>query len=221
MDYTEMEAMLEEMMQDPMYQTVFWIAMAVTLAVMLAIYVVTYILQGIGLRRLSMTAGLRHPAFAFVPILRWVQLGKMAELRLPQDRARRKPFVYSVHLPILMVLNSLLNVVCSVYLSVYLFITPDAVPSDRLARLMNGVTTAYNVINLIAVVMLLMALHRVFTAIGISSPMVLTILCGLISFCLPIFLFVYRNNAVVSRPMAGTGDGNNNDNDSGFYYDNK
>lgn len=220
MDYTEMEAMLEELMQDPMYQTVFWVVASVMLVVMLAVYAVTYILQGIGLHRLSTTAGLTHPAFAFVPILRWAQLGKLAELRLPQDRPRRKPFAYSVHLPILMVLNSLLNVVCSAYLSVYMFITPDAVPSDRLVRLMNGVSTAYNVINLIAVVVLLMALSRVFRAIGVSSPMLITILCGAINFCLPIFLFVYRNNAVMPQPMTGTGDDDHGD-DSGFYYDNK
>jgi len=89
MDYTEMEAMLEELMQDPMYQTVFWITMAITLAIMLAGYVVMYVLQGLGLRRLGMSAGLKHPAYAFVPVMRWVQRGKLAELRLPQDRSIR------------------------------------------------------------------------------------------------------------------------------------
>jgi len=220
MDYTEMEAMLEELMQDPMYQTVFWITMAITLAIMLAGYVVMYVLQGLGLRRLGMSAGLKHPAYAFVPVMRWVQLGKLAELRLPQDRSMRKPFAYSVHLPVLLTLNTLLNVVYSVYMSVYMVILPDAVPSDQLSRLMNGVSVAYSVIDVIALIILLMALHRVFVAIGTSSPVMLTILCALISLCLPIFLFVYRNNAVIAQPMSDTGDHDHHD-DDGFYYDHK
>ena len=221
MDYTQMEEMFEQMMQDPLYQSVFWITMAITMAVMLAIWAVMYILQAIGLRRLSITAGLSHPAFAFVPVLRWVQLGKLAERRLPRDRAGRKVFAYSVHLPIVMVLNTLLNIAYSVYMSVYMFITPDAVPSDRLAGLMSGVSTAYSIINMIAVVMLLLALFRVFNAVGASSPMLFTILCGVISFCMPIMLFVFRNNAVVPLPMSDTGHGDSNDSngDGGFYYD--
>lgn len=219
MDYSEMEAMLAELMQDPLYQTIFWATFVGTMVVMLAIYVVMYILQGIGLRRLSETAGLSHPCYAFVPVVRWMQLGRLAERRLPHDRPARKTFAYSVHLPILMVLTTLLNAVSSVYLTVYMFILPDTVPPDQLARLMNGVSMAYSVIDLIAIVVLLLALYRIFTAIRTSSPMLFTVLCGLITVCLPILLFAYRKNDIMPEPGDAPRDGDGGDN--GFYYDNK
>ena len=77
--YSEMEKMMEEMMQDPLYQKVFWISFIAASVVALFIGLVMYILGAVGLRRLSATAGFAHPVLAFIPILRWRMLGKLAE----------------------------------------------------------------------------------------------------------------------------------------------
>lgn len=220
MDYTEMEEMMQEMLQDPMYQKVFMITFVVVCCVMLVAWVVFYLLQAIGVRKLSATAGLAHPGLAFVPILRWMMLGRLAELRLPQERGSRKVLAYSTHLPVLMTLSFILNAAYSVYYAVYMFILPDAVPANNLMNVMNGVSIAYSVINLIATVLLLMALYRIFLLIGTSSPMLLTILCALVDPCTSILLFAFRKNEVAPQPISGGGsDGGDNGDDSGFYYD--
>ena len=218
MDYAEMEKMMEEMMQDPLYQKVFWITMAIVSAVLAVIWIVTYILGAIGVRRLSTTAGLSHPGLAFVPILRWMMLGKLAELHLPREKASRKVFAYSVHLPIVMTLSVLLEAVYSGFVLYYDYMNPDLTPPDQLLGLINGVSIAYSVINMIAMVVLLLALNRVFILIGCTSPMLMTLLCALISYCLPILMFAYRKNKVVSQPDSGQ---DTDDHDSGFYYDNQ
>ncbi len=220
MNYTEMEAMMEEMMQDPMYQKVFLISMIISFSIVLILELVMYILGAIGVRRLSATAGLAHPALAFVPILRWMMLGRLAELHLPREKRSRKIFAYSVHLPIVMVLSTVLNVVYSGYYAYYMLIVPDQVPTEQMEALMNGVSMAFSVINMIATVMLLLALYRIFILLGNNSPMLLTLLCALISFCLPIFMFVYRKNAIAPQSDSDDSNQDNND-DSGFYYDNQ
>ena len=215
MDYKEMEKMMEELMQDPMYQQAFWIAFAIVGAIMAVIGIVTYILGAVGVRRLSKTAGFAHPALAFVPILRWMMLGKLAELRLPGEKSGRKVFGYSVHLPILLTLSTLLELVYSGFTLYYSFIEPDAVLPDQVLGLVNGVSMAYSVINMIAVVVLLLAIHRVFALVGCRSSMGMTLLCALISYLLPILLFAFRKNKIARQPIPGQ---NPDDSDQGFYY---
>ena len=221
MDYTEMETMIEEMVQDPMYQKIFLISMIVSFAIVLILELVMYILGAIGVRRLSATAGQAHPALAFVPILRWMMLGRLAELHLPREKKSRKVFAYSVHLPIVMTLSTVLNAIYSGYYAYYMLIVPDQVPPEQMEALMNGVSMAFSIINMIATVLLLLALYRIFMLIGHSSPMLMTILCALISFCLPIFMFAYRKNAIAPQSDLDDSDPDNNNNDSGFYYDNQ
>ena len=220
MDYTEMEAMMEELMQDPMYQKVFLISMIISFSVALILELTMYILGAIGVRRLSATAGLSHPGLAFVPILRWMMLGRLAEMHLPREKKTRKVFAYSVHLPIVMTLSTVLNALYSGYAVYYMLVVPDQMPTEQMEALMNGVSMAFSVINMIATVLLLLALYRVFMLIGHSSPMLMTILCALISFCLPLFLFVYRKNAIMSKTDSNDSNPDQND-DSGFYYDNQ
>ena len=217
--YSEMEKMMEEMMQDPLYQKVFWISFIAASVVALLIGLVMYILGAVGLRRLSATAGFAHPVLAFIPILRWMMLGKLAELHLPREKASRKVFAYSVHLPILMTLSFLLETVYSAFIVYYDYLNPDLVPPDQLLGLINGVSIAYSVIDLIATVILLLALHRIFTLLGCSATMLFTILCGLVSYCLPIMLLVFRNRCIAPQPVPGQDP--SDDDESGFYYDNK
>ncbi|MBQ7322029.1 MAG: hypothetical protein IJW99_08025 [Clostridia bacterium] len=218
MDYTEMEKMMEELMQDPMYQQVFWITFIITACVMVVVGIVLYILGAIGVRRLSATAGLSHPALAFVPILRWAMLGRLAELRLPRERKKKKVFAYSVHLPILMTLSTVLEFAYSGYILYYDYLNPEVLPAEQLAGLMSGVSIAFSVIDMIATVVLLMALFRVFMLIGNGSPLLMTLLCALIGFCMPILLFAYRKNTVAPQPLEGE-DGDGDDPNNGFYYD--
>lgn len=220
MDYTEMEAMMEELMQDPMYQKVFMITMIISFSIALVLELAMYILGAIGVRRLSATAGQAHPGLAFVPILRWMMLGRLAEMHLPREKKARKVFAYSVHLPIVMTLSTVLNVLYSGYSVYYMLIAPDQAPTEQMGALMNGISMAFSVINMIGTVLLLMALYRIFMLIGHSSPMLMTILCALISFCLPIFLFAYRKNAIAAQTESNDNDPGNND-DNGFYYDNQ
>ena len=221
MDYTEVETMIEQMMQDPMYQKMFMISMIISFSIALALELLVYILGAIGVRRLSATAGLAHPGLAFVPILRWMMLGKLAELPLPREKRVRKVFAYSVHLPIVMTLSTILSLVYSTYQVYYMLIAPDQEPTVKLEALMSGVDMAFSVISMIATVLMLLALYRVFSLIGHQSPMMLTILCALITFCLPIFLFVYRKKSIGVPPASDENDHDSNHDDSGFYYDGK
>lgn len=216
MDYAEMEKMMEELMQDPQYQQFVWIVFAVVFGIMAVIGIVTYILGAVGLRRLSETAALPHPWLAFVPIVRWSVLGKLAEMRLLREMPGRKIFGYSIHLPVLVTLSTMLELVYYGFTLYYTYIQPDAVISDQLAGLMNGVSMAYSVINMIAVIVLLLAIHRVFILIGSKSATVMTLLCALISYLLPIMLFAYRKNKILLPRDPGQ---NPPDVDSGFYYD--
>lgn len=216
MDYAEMEKMMEEMMRDPQYQQIFWITFAVVAGIMAIIGIVTYILGAIGLRRLSASAGLAHPWLAFVPVLRWSVLGKMAEMRLPRERAGRKVFGYSIHLPVVLTLSTILELVYSGFSAYYNYIQPDAVIPDQLGGLISGISMAYSVINMIAMVVLLLAIHRVFMLIGCKSATLMTLLCALIAYLLPILLFAYRKNKIEMPTDAGQ---DPSDPDSGFYYD--
>ena len=215
MDYSEMEKMMEELMLDPQYQQLFWITFAVVFGIVAVIGIVTYILGAIGVRRISISAELDRPWMAFVPILRWAQLGRLAEMRLPREMPGRKIWGYSIHLPVLMTLSTLLEVICSGY-NLYIYIQPDAVIPDQLSGLLNGVSAAYTVINMIAVIVLLLAMHRVMILVGCGSPTLMTLLCALISYLLPILLFAYRKNKIV-KPI--NPQQNSSDQDSGFYYD--
>ena len=216
MDYAEMEKMMEELMQDPQYQKVFWITLAVVSGITAMIWLVTYILGAIGVRRLSASAGLTHPWMAFVPVLRWSLFGKMAEKRLPRERSGRKIFGYSIHLPVVITLSTILELIYTSFSVYYTYIRPDAVIPDQLGGLINGISMAYSVINMIAMIVLLLAIHRVLVLIGCKSPTLLTLLCALIAYLLPIFLFAYRNNQI-QQPMDPGQDPSNPD--SGFYYD--
>lgn len=218
MDYSEMETMISEMMQDPASQKIFMISVIASFSVVLALELVMYILGAIGVRRLSATAGLKHPGLAFVPVLRWMMLGRLAELYRPLGKPTRKVFAFSTHLPVLMTCSTVLNAVYSTYYVYYTFLFADQMPTDQLAGVMNGVSIAFSVINMIATVILLVALYRIFHLIGHASPMLMTLLCALISFFQPLFMFVYRKSPIV-RP-ADLGDDNSDHNDdSGFYYD--
>lgn len=214
MDYAEMEKMMKEMMQDPQYQQIFWITFAVVGGIMAVIGLVTYILGAIGVRRMSANAGLPHSWLAFVPILRWSVLGRMAELRLPREVPGRKIFGYSIHLPVLMTLSTILELLYSGFSVYYTYLQPDAVIPDQLGGLINGVSMAYSVINMIAVIVLLLAIHRVFVLVGCRSATLMTLLCALISYLLPILLFAYRKNKIL-KPI----NQDPRDPDSGFYYD--
>ena len=216
MDYAEMEKMMEELMQDPQYQQLVWIVFAVVFGIMAVIGIVTYILGAVGLRRLSATAALPHPWLAFVPIVRWSVLGKLAEMRLPREFPGRKIFGYSIHLPVLVTLSTMLELVYSGFALYYTYIQPDVVISDQLAGLVNGVSMAYSVINMIAVIVLLLAIHRVFMLIGCKSATMMTLLCALVSYLLPIMLFACRKNKILMPRDPGQ---NPSDFDSGFYYD--
>ena len=222
MDYSEMEMMLEEMMQDPLYWQIFQIALVVAFVFVAALEVAMYILGAVGVRRLSMSAGFSHPGFAFVPILRWMMLGRLAELYLPRERRPRKILAFSVHLPILMTLSTLLRTVYSAYSAYYMFVAPDQEPADRLIALMNGVYTANSVIAMIVTVFLMLALFRIFLLVRHPSPMLATLLGSLISYCLPIFMFVCRNKPIPPQSDFGeSGNDRDGDDDNGFYYDNQ
>ena len=218
MDYSEMEKMMEEMMLDPQYQQLFWIVFSIVFGIMAVIGIVTYILGAIGVRRLSATAGLAHPWLAFVPILRWSMVGKLAEMRLPREMPGRKIFGYSIHLPVLLTFSTALELIYSGYSLYYTYIAPDAVIPDRLAGLISGVSIAYSVINMIAVIVLLLAIHRIFILVGCRSHTLMTLLCALISYLLPILLFAYRKNKILTPRDLGQ---DPPDADSGFYYDGK
>lgn len=220
MDYTEMQKMMEEMMQDPMYQQVFRITFILTMAVMLLIGLVVYILGAVGVHRISSRVGLSHSWMAYVPILRWAVLGRLAECRLPSDRPRRKVFAYSVHLPILMTLSFVLETISSVFVIYYDFLNPDLTPPEAWLGWINGVSMAYSVINMIVTVLLLLALYRVFSLVSCQSPMLMTILCALISYCMPILLFAYRKNKIALQPLTPQDEDHHADDDNGFYYDN-
>ena len=219
MDYSEMQTMIEEMMQDPVNQKIFLISMIASFSIVLILELVMYILGAVGVRRLSDTAGLKHPSLAFVPILRWMMLGRLAEQYRPLVQTPRKPFAFSVHLPVLMTCSTVLNAVYSTYYAYYMFLFTDQVPTDQLAGLMNGVSIAFSVINMIATVILLVALFRIFHLIGHASPMLMTLLCALVSFCLPLFMFVYRKSPIVRPSNLGDDTTDHHDDDNGFYYD--
>ncbi len=200
MNYEEMEKMMEELMQDPQYQQLFMWTMLITLAVMAVIWLVTYILGAIGTRRLGLRAGITHATLAYLPVLRWVILGKLAELRLPQEKKDRKSFAYSMHLPVLMTLSFLLQAVWTVPYVYYEFILTDGEMPARMLGWMNGISMAYQVISIIGMVMLLMAVTRIFTMTQCSSPTLMALLCAVVSYCLPILLFVCRNRPFIKGP---------------------
>ena len=209
------------MMQDPISWQIFQISAIIAFAFVVLLEITVYILGAIGVRRLSKSAGFAHPNLAFVPILRWMMLGRLAELRLPQERGARKTAKYSLHLPILMTLSFLLSTVYSIYSAYYRLIAPDQVPGEQLVALMHGVYTAQSVIGMLVTVFLMMALFRIFILIGHPSPMIASVLCALISYCLPIFMFVYRKKDIPPQPLPGQDNNDSNNDDDGFYYDNQ
>lgn len=216
MDYLEMEKMMEELMRDPQYQQLFGITFAVVFGIFAVIGLATYILGAIGVRDLSTSAGLSRPWMAFVPVLRWAQFGRLAEMRLPRELPKRKVFRYSIHLPVLMVLSTVLESIYVGYSLYYTYLQPDAVIPEQLSALFGGISAAYTVINTIVIIVLLMAIHRVMILVRSSSPMLMTLLCALISSLMPILLFAYRKNKI-AKPLQQEQDPS--DHDNGFYYD--
>ena len=219
MDYSKLEEIFKTMMQDPESTQIFMISIIISFAIVTALELVMYILGAVGVRQLSATAGMKRPWLAFVPILRWMMLGRLAELFRPMGKPSKKPFAFSTHLPVLMTCSTLLNAAYSSYYVYYMFLFTDQIPPDQLAGVMNGVAYAFSVINIIATVIMLVALFRIFLLIGHASPMLMTLLCALVSFCMPLFMFVYRKSPILRAPDLGDDNPDHHDEDNGFYYD--
>jgi hypothetical protein len=69
---------------------------------------------------------------------------------------------------------------------------------------------------MITVIVLLFVTHRVMTMVSSTSPMLMTLLCAMITDLLPILLFVYRKNKIAKPSQA---EQDPSDHDNGFYYD--
>lgn len=78
--------------------------LAVYSAVSAVVWLVLYVFQGIAAYKMSVSVGLKRPCFAFIPILREFNLGKIAEKR---ERANKKPQEFGFYLLLLAVAAAL------------------------------------------------------------------------------------------------------------------
>ncbi len=176
-------------------------------AVAAAVRLAMYLLQALATFKMAREVGLKRPFFAFVPVLRQLNLGKIAEKHRKNENEKPK------RLGLCLCLLSAATVILGAGLMLFSAISAVRIYGFALAALENGTEMLpEQFISLVPVILFFvllfltllaekivyyLVLYRVFLLFGRENAVIYTVLSVIFGFTAPIFLFLLKNREPV------------------------
>lgn len=172
-----------------------------------AVWLAMYLLQALATFKMAQAVGLKRPFFAFIPVLRQLNLGKIAEKHRKNETEKPKKT------GLCLCLLSVATVISGAGLMLFSASSAVKIYGFALAALENGTEMLpEQFISLVPVILFFVllfltllaekivyyiVLHRVFLLFGEENAVIYTVLSVIFGFTAPIFLFLLKNREPV------------------------